>query len=80
MKNAHYFYFLQTITMCGYDGSEFSEHSNKRGGASYAAEQGMADAEICEIGDWKNIETARLYIEPSSSLSQKKVKRLQNAI
>jgi len=68
------------IDACGHDGSKFSEHSNKRGGASLAANEGMSEENIAKEGDWRNIKTARKYIDESTPLRQKRVSVLQKAI
>jgi len=71
---------LQVITDCGHDGDQFSEHSNKRGGASLAANEGMPEEQIAKEGNWKNMKTARKYIDESTPLRQKRVAFLQKAI
>jgi len=69
------------ITDCGFDGEKFSLHSNKRGGATHAAnEVGMADEEISEVGNWSNVKTARLYIDKNTPLRLKKSLALQKSI
>jgi len=72
--------FAQVITACGYDGQKYSEHSNKRGGASHAANQGMTEQEITKEGDWTNVQTARLYIDENTPLRQKRVLKLQKML
>lgn len=70
----------QTITDCGYDGDLYSEHSNKRGGATLAANEGMSEETIAKEGNWTNIKTARKYIDEQTPLRQKRVLKLQKAI
>lgn len=71
---------VQVITNCGYDGERYSEHSNKRGGASLAAQEGMSDEQIAKEGDWTNVKTAQKYIDEATPLRQKRVMKLQKAI
>jgi len=73
--------FLQLISECGYDGEKFSLHSNKRGGATHAANRvGMEDTEISEVGNWSYVKTARLYIDKHTHLRLKKSLALQKSI
>jgi len=64
----------------GYDGKKYSEHSGKRGGATYAAECGIDEENIRVIGDWKDVRTARLYIDHNTPLRMKRVRQLQQCI
>ena len=59
-----------TITKAGHDGAKYSEHSGKRGGATHAANQGLAEETIRDIGNWKSLKTAKLYIDNSTPLRQ----------
>ena len=68
------------IDQAGHDGNKFSEHSNKRGGASLAANSGIPDEEIRDIGNWANVKTARLYIDQSTPLRQKRNKKLHSLL
>ncbi len=72
--------FRNLITLAGHDGKDFSEHSNKRGGASHAANSGIPEEEIRDIGNWKSLKTARLYIDHNTPLRQKRNSKLQNLI
>lgn len=56
----------QILTSIGENGDEYGEHSGKRGGATYAAELGIIEEEIRIMGDWKDIRTARLYIDKNT--------------
>lgn len=69
-----------TIELAGHDGKQFTEHSNKRGGATHAANAGVADTVIQEIGNWSSLKTARLYIDQNTPLRQKRNLKLQNII
>lgn len=60
------------IDQSGHDGSKFTEHSNKRGGATHAANSGMADEEIRQLGNWQSLKTARLYIDHNTPIRQKR--------
>ncbi len=66
-----------SITLAGHKGELFSEHSCKRGGATHAANSGLIDQEIQEIGNWKSLKTARLYIDHNTPLRQKRSLKLQ---
>jgi hypothetical protein len=68
------------IDKAGYNGEDYTEHSNKRGAATHAANSGLADSEICDIGNWKNIKTARVYIENNTPNRQKKHLKLQKLL
>jgi len=52
----------------------------KEGGATYAAECGLDEENIRVIGDWKNVQTAQLYIDHSTPLRIKRVRQLQQCI
>jgi len=60
------------IDSVGLNGSDYAQHSGKRGGACYAAKVGMMEEEIREIGNWKSTATARLYIDKSTPLRMKR--------
>jgi len=64
------------IDKVGLDGSEYAQHSGKRGGACYAAKVGMIEEEIREIGNWKSTATARLYIDKSTPLRMKRQRKM----
>lgn len=68
------------IDLAGFDGALYTEHSNKRGGATHAANSGVSEEIIKEIGNWKNVKTARLYIDQNTPLRQKKNLKLQKLI
>ena len=70
----------QTIDQAGHNGSAYTEHSNKRGGATHAANAGLNDEEIQEIGNWKHLKTAQIYIEHSTPQRQKRQQKLLNLI
>jgi len=72
--------FRFIVDQAGFEGKLYSEHSGKRGAATYAANAGMAEAEICEIGNWKNLKTARLYIEDNTPLRVQKHLKLQKLL
>ena len=72
---------LKAVIDCaGHDGKSFTEHSNKRGGATHAANAGVPDTEICELGAWSNLKTARLYIDENTPLRQKRNLKLQTIL
>jgi len=62
----------ELIDRVGLNGSDYAQHSGKRGGACYAAKAGLIEEEIREIGNWKNTATARLYIDKSTPLRMKR--------
>ncbi len=68
------------IGRTGIDGLKFSEHSSKRGGATLAANSGVTEEEIREIGNWENVKTARLYIDQSTPLRQKRNSKLHSLL
>ena len=70
--------FKAVIDRAGHPGSTLGEHSNKRGGATHAANCGIPSEEIRELGHWKNIQTAQLYIDESTPLKQKRNQLLQS--
>ncbi len=72
--------FKATIARAGHPGELFAEHSNKRGGATHAANRGVPGDELCEMGQWKNLQTAQLYIDDSTPVKQKRNQLLQNLI
>lgn len=67
----------KTISSVGEDGDAYGEHSGKRGGATYAAQLGMDEEEIQDMGNWKDVRTARLYIEKNTPLRMKRNQKLQ---
>ncbi len=69
-----------TIDKTGHDGSQYTEHSNKRGAATCAAQAGLPENEICDIGNWKNVKTARVYIDNNTPTRQKKHLKLQKLL
>lgn len=68
------------IDAAGHDGSKYTEHSNKRGGATHAANSGLSSDVIKDIGNWKSLKTAKLYIDESTPLRQKRNLKLQTFI
>lgn len=69
-----------TISLAGFRGSDYTEHSNKRGGATHAANEGVPDEDIREIGNWKSLKTARLYIDQNTPLRQRRNLKLQKLL
>jgi len=65
------------IFNCRFDGNEYSEHSNKRGAATKAAEIGMTEEKIRDIGNWNSTQTARKYIQNSTPVRAIKNRRFQ---
>lgn len=68
------------IDASGHNGADFSEHSNKRGGATHATNSGIPEDEIREIGNWKSLKTARLYIDHNTPLRQQRNIKLHKLI
>lgn len=68
----------KTLTSIGLNGDEYGEHSGKRGGASHAAKLGMIEEEIRDVGHWKDVRTARLYIDKCTPLRMKRNKKFQD--
>ena len=68
------------IDSAGHDGKTFSEHSSKRGGATTAANAGLQEDEIRELGNWASTKTARLYIDNNTPLRQQRNLRLQRLL
>lgn len=62
---------LREILDClGYEGSQFGEHSMKRGMATHCSDVGKTDSEIQVAGDWKSIKTAQKYIDKKAVQTQ----------
>lgn len=72
--------FKAVITLAGHPGQQFAEHSNKRGGATHAANCGISGEEIRELGQWRNVQTAQLYVDESTPLKQKRNNLLQSRL
>ena len=52
--------------VCGLDASEYSSHSQRRGGASqYLLSGAMTLEEVRIYGRWKSLSSLKLYIEPA---------------
>lgn len=68
------------INATGREGSKFTEHSNKRGGATHAANSGVSEEVIKDIGNWKSLKTAKLYIDHNTPLRQKRNMKLQKLL
>ena len=83
-KSIYYSVALQdlrsTITKAGHDGSKYSEHSNKRGGATTAAAIGMTEDDIREVGNWGSNQMARRYIQQSTPIRATRNRRLHNLL
>jgi len=63
---------LREVLDClGYEGSQYGEHSMKRGMATHCSSVGKTDSEIQVAGDWKSIKTAQKYIDKKTSKTQK---------
>lgn len=58
----------RSLIFCGLDSARYKSHSFRIGAASYAAEQGLSDAQIRALGRWKS-EAFKLYIRPSTVTS-----------
>ena len=53
-------------TACGLEASEYSSHSQRRGGASAMLLSGAMTMEECRIyGRWRSLSSLKLYIEPA---------------
>ncbi len=72
--------FKATIERAGHPGGLFAEHSNKRGGATHAANCGLPSEDIRELGNWSNVQTAQLYIDECTPLKQKRNNALQSRL
>jgi len=59
----------EMLTSLGYDGTKFSLHSMKRGVATHCDQIGMPEGDIMEEGGWKNLKTAKLYINKNDKKS-----------
>jgi site-specific recombinase XerD len=44
----------EAIKFCGLNPTRYKSHSFRIGAASYAAEKGMSNAQICTLGRWKS--------------------------
>ena len=61
----------------GYDSERFTEHSGKRGGATTAAERGMASEDLQRLGGWRSSEMAAKYTDASAEKRLKLSSMLQ---
>ena len=57
------------IRYCGLDPARYKWHSFRIGAASYAARQGMSDAQIRTLGRWKSNDFQKYIRVPSMSTS-----------
>ncbi len=64
------------LDQLGYNGSDYSEHSSRRGVATRSAEVGIADDEIQVAGGWKDPRTVRLYIERNPKHHQRLTQKI----
>ncbi len=72
--------FKTTIARAGHPGELFAEHSNKRGGATHAANCGVPGDEIREMGQWKSLQTAQLYVDENTPTKQRRNHLLQGCM
>lgn len=56
------------LTFCNLNPNWYKSHSFRIGSASYAAEKGMSDAQIRQLGRWKT-EAFKRYIRPTQTIS-----------
>lgn len=63
----------------GYDSSNFSGHSFRRGGASFALECGISSELIQSQGDWKS-DAYKNYLDPSFSYRKKVMNKFASAL
>ncbi len=70
--------FKALIDRAGHPGHLYGEHSNKRGGDTHAANCGLSGEEIRDLGNWKNLQTAQLYVDESTPTKQKRNYTLQS--
>ena len=54
------------LAKLGYDSARFTEHSGKRGGATTAAERGMASDDLQRLGGWRSRGMAAKYTDASA--------------
>ncbi len=60
----------------GYDGSQYSEHSSRRGVATRSSAIGVPDDQIQIAGGWKNPKTVQLYIDRNPRQHQRLTRRI----
>lgn len=62
VKTSHFTQQLrQALNFCGLDSSKYKSHSFRSGAASFAADKGLSDARIHQLGCWKS-DAFKLYI------------------
>jgi hypothetical protein len=66
-----------TIKSIGLDPSLYASHSAKRGGALAAAEAGLNDVEITQVGQWNSAEMAARYIAGSETFRNRSIDRFR---
>jgi hypothetical protein len=66
----------EVLERYGFDGSDYSEHSSKRGAATHSAKVGVPDEDIQIAGGWSNPRSMRLYIDRDPRQSQRFVKKI----
>ncbi len=69
--------FRTMLSQLGYDGSQFSMHSMRRGAASHGDDIGIPESELQHAGGWHNPKTLKLYIQNKPQKSQKILKKMQ---
>jgi len=61
----------EVLDLLGYQGSDYGEHSAKRGMATHCARLGIPEPDIQVAGNWTNLKTTRLYIDKKTVKAQK---------
>ncbi|MFV9615369.1 MAG: site-specific integrase [Gammaproteobacteria bacterium] len=74
-KNSIYKVFIRLIQDAGFDASEYSTHSMRRGIANWIIDSGASVAELKEWIGWSDTRTAMRYLDGKSSLPSKIIER-----
>ena len=74
-KNSIYKVFIRLIKDAGFDTSEYSTHSMRRGIANWIIDSGASVAELKEWIGWSDTRTAMRYLDGKSSLPSKIIER-----
>jgi integrase len=67
------------LTMCGVDSSQYSGHSFRRGGATWAFKCGISPLLIKAQGDWRS-ECFQIYVDTTIEQQWDMVQKLSNAM
>ena len=75
MRSGYLKVFIRLIKDAGFDTSEYSTHSMRRGIANWIIDSGASVAELKEWIGWRDTRTAMRYLDGKSSLPSKIIER-----